>query len=289
MTAEAEGKARAEHFRREHDLGHAPLSDLVALIEQTQKVDVAILDANVDEHGLVMRDPVRDDLVLFAARTPHTMRQRSTLAHELAHVLFGDRRPAQSGGWAKRSHEEIRADGFARHLLLPISALTHTFRDGRTPTLGDLSALVQAFQISPSLAAIQLHGARLITAQVKGQWMDTSTPTLAARYGWTDQYRAMQQESMTRRAPQQLLAWAVAGYTNNVVALQSLARIRGITAEQVAADLAEAAIEPVTEEIAWASLKDLPVPTDADFAELDELDDLPGPHSDLTGDDQAAD
>ena len=69
MDLEAQAKKAAISFRREHRLGLQPLGDLVALIEQTTGHDVTFI-------GI--------------ARTPHPMQQRSTLAHELAHVLFED-------------------------------------------------------------------------------------------------------------------------------------------------------------------------------------------------------
>jgi Zn-dependent peptidase ImmA (M78 family) len=60
------------------------------VIEQATGIDVAVLDVGPDEHGLTMRDPGRDAVFIGVARTRNPMRQRSTLAHELGHVLFED-------------------------------------------------------------------------------------------------------------------------------------------------------------------------------------------------------
>src|SRR5260370_41157379 len=90
LTAETEGSASAARFRQEHHLGVQPLGDLVAVIEQATGIDVAVLDAGPDEHGLTMRDPVRGTIFIGVARTRNPMRQRSTLAHELGHGLFED-------------------------------------------------------------------------------------------------------------------------------------------------------------------------------------------------------
>ncbi|MET0133923.1 MAG: hypothetical protein ABW215_10070, partial [Kibdelosporangium sp.] len=50
----------AQRFRDDNALGIAPIADIVALIEQTQDVDVAVLDVeDSDEHGLTMVDPGR--------------------------------------------------------------------------------------------------------------------------------------------------------------------------------------------------------------------------------------
>lgn len=115
MSAEQEGREKAEDFRRTHSLGFHPLGDLVALIEQTTGHDVAVLDAGADEHGLTIHDPERDITFIGVARTRRPMRQRSTLAHELAHAVFADW--AASTDLSTRSSAEIRADSFARHLL----------------------------------------------------------------------------------------------------------------------------------------------------------------------------
>jgi hypothetical protein len=79
-------------------------------------------------------------------------------------------------------------------------------------SLPELSALVQRFEASPSLVAIQLNKAGLISGARKSEWMTLSTQTLTSRFGWSDQYHALQEESNTRRAPQRLLSRAIQGY-----------------------------------------------------------------------------
>ena len=99
VNTETEGRAAAERFRREHHLGVQPLGDLVAVIEHVTGIDVAVLDVGPDEHGLTMRDPDRAAVFIGVARTRNPMRQRSTLAHELAHVLFEDWIPDEAAKW----------------------------------------------------------------------------------------------------------------------------------------------------------------------------------------------
>jgi len=140
------------------------------------------------------------------------MRQRSTLAHELGHVLFEDWVDNDAGNWSDRTYEEIRADAFARHLLVPVNGL-RKFLGSREPvTQSILSAVVQRFLVSPAVAAIALRQAGYIDAATKREWMGLSAPRLAVRFGWSDQYRALQADSNQRRAPQRLLARAVKGY-----------------------------------------------------------------------------
>jgi Zn-dependent peptidase ImmA (M78 family) len=294
MNAEDQGRSRAEAFREEHRLGHVPLPDLVSLIELTQDIDVAVLAAEPDEHGMTMRDPVRDVVMVAVARTSNPMRQRSTLAHELGHVLFGDFVSSTAGDWERRRPEEIRADAFARHLLVPLAGLGAVLADrevevkrhrGRERvSLPELSALVQRFKASPSLVAIQLNKAGRISPARKNEWMALSTRSLASRFGWSDLYAGWQQESESRRAPQRLLSRAIEGYVANVVSLQAVARLRGLSVEQIAAEFEDAgiipeAIEPIAPPVV---VDDRP---DTDFSDLDALENAAGSADSLEGPD----
>ena len=92
-------------------------------------------------------------MFIGVARTPHSMRQRSTLAHELAHVVFDD----QIEDLAVRGWKETRADAFARHLLIPLGGLEAVLDDGDHANEGVLSAVVQRYLVSPAMAAIALR------------------------------------------------------------------------------------------------------------------------------------
>lgn len=243
MTGSAERQAAqaAEEFRRRHRLGVQPLGDLVALIEQTTGFDVAVVDAAPDEHGLSMRDPVRAAVVIGVARTRHPMRQRSTLAHELAHVVFDD--------WytelTARSHAEIRADAFARHLLLPVEGLVDLLGDRESVDRADLSDVVQRFLVSPAIAAIAMRQAGYIDGARSQEWQGLFTRSLATRFGWQDYYAALCDESDQIRAPQGLVSRAITGYVEGVVGAQTIATLRGIPVEQLMREFEEAGIAPV--------------------------------------------
>lgn len=260
--AEQQAKAAADKFRKEHGLGIQPLGDLVALIEQTTGYDVAVLDSDSDEHGLTMRDPVRQRAFIGVARTRHPMRQRSTLAHELAHLIFND----QAEELGARSPEEIRADAFARHLLIPVEGIRDFL--GHRTVIGDstLSDVVQRFLVSPAIAAIVMRDARAVTPTVASAWMRISTPDLALRFGWSDFYTSLQEESNRLRAPQGLVSRAIAGYAAGVVSAQTIATLRGVPAERVEKELSSIGIVPR-------------VPNPSEF----EIDDLPDVEIDLSG------
>lgn len=281
MTAETEGTELASRFRKDHHLGVQPLGDLLEVIEQATGMDVAVLDAGPDEHGLTMRDPAHGTVFIGVARTRNPMRQRSTLAHELGHVLFEDWVDSNTGDWGDRSWEEIRADAFARHLLVPLEGLREFIGTRSSVSLSTLSAVVQRFLVSPQIAAIALRQARYIDEATKQEWVTLSAPQLAARFGWTDQYQVLQDSSDRRRAPQRLLARAITGYAEGVLSAQTIATLRGISLEALVEELRQAGVTPAERPIAWADPAALPV-VHVDLAALDE--DLAGADDDPNND-----
>jgi Zn-dependent peptidase ImmA (M78 family) len=181
VSAEAEGSELAARFRRVHHLAEQALGDLVSIIEQAAGIDVAVLDAGPDEHGMAVRDPARGTVFIGVARTRNPMRQRSTLAHELGHVLSQELAGSDASGWSDRSPAEIRADSFARHLLAPVDGLRGFLGTLRPASLPVLSTVVQRFLVSPQIAAIALEQAGYINEATKRDWMALSAPQLAAK------------------------------------------------------------------------------------------------------------
>lgn len=277
MTLDEQGKAAAEEFRALHNLGSQPLHDLVLVIEQATAHEVAVLDVeDANEHGLTMWDPERKIAFIGVARTRHPMRQRSTLAHELAHVVFKDWSNGNDGELSARTPQEKRADAFARHLLIPQQGIVSLLGAPRAEiSEAQLSLVVQRFLVSPAMAAIALFNGGYISSPTKDAWMKISTRTLATRFGWSDQYRMLQHDADQTRVPQRLLARAVAGYKDGIVSARAIAVLRGLSEEEVAAELAEAGILPKNPDATWTDAQDLPQ-VDID---LDDLDDILGPES----------
>lgn len=264
--AEAQAKQAAIQFRQKHRLGIQPLGDLAELIETTTGCDVAVLDAEDGEHGLTMLDPARDAVYIAVARTRNPMRQRSTLAHELGHMLFQDwADPASS----HNSFQETRATAFARHLLLPEAGVKQLLGHRTTVTESDLSTVVHRFLVSPQIAAIVLRDTGYITPRRAEVWKQTSTPNLATRYGWTDHYASLQADSNKMRAPQKLLTRAITGYIEGVVSAQTIATLRGISTDAVLQDLEQAGITPHPPTPTDMSATDLPH-VDVDLSGLDD-------------------
>lgn len=249
MSAESDARLAASEFRDEHSLGSGPLGgDLISIIEQVTGIDVAVLSVHdSDEHGLTMRDPETGRVFVAVAASDRPMRQRSTIAHEVCHVLFEDWGLMSASG--ARPLHEIRADAFARHLLIPVEGVRAFVGDQRgAGHLSLCSDVVQHFLVSPQVAAIAMCEADVIDQAEKAALKAVSTPALATRFGWMDFYRELQGAAQRTRAPQRLLARATAGYVEGVVSMRTIATLRGVDIGDVEAEFTDAGVFPLSDE-----------------------------------------
>ena len=113
-----------------------------------------------------------------------------------------------------------------------------------------LSTVVQRFLVSPQIAAIALEQADYIDEVTKRDWMALTAPYLAARFGWSDQHQALQADSDRRRAPQRLLAHAIADYTEGFLPRQAIGTLCGMPLDTVLAELEEAGVTPIEHPVA---------------------------------------
>ena len=127
------GRASADRVRRLCGLAGGPITDLVGLVES---FGFPVLFRMLPEglHGFNVRDergghPKR--MIVISTRGGWPL-QRYTLAHELCHALYDD------AGQVIFDHldepdviEEVRAEAFARELLLPRQALDAELRTRR--------------------------------------------------------------------------------------------------------------------------------------------------------------
>lgn len=215
---EARAQAAAEEVRAELALGTAPIGDVFDFLHRLDGIDAMSINAAGHEHGLTA--PVLDGHLIIVAASDRPMRMRSSAMHELGHVRLGhltDESADLDPGY--RTDEEIQADSFARHLLLPLGEVNRRCadqRDQRAP-LEVLSDLSQDYGVSPAIAAIQMRDAGYITSADASDYMRWSTPGIAAAYGWAGQYAAMQEASRTPRAPQRLTRKIVQGFDRGLV------------------------------------------------------------------------
>lgn len=124
------GQTSAQRVRDGLGLGDEPLPDLVGLAESLG-FPVAFHPLPENMFGLNVQDKREGSttrLIIVSTRSPWTQ-QRYTLAHELCHALYDD-----VGQVIVDTVEEpvrlpeLRAESFARHLLLPPAALARDVR-----------------------------------------------------------------------------------------------------------------------------------------------------------------
>lgn len=227
MSNEDIGRRAAERFRREHSLGTHPILNLAWLIEHEVGVGVAYVRSSVPAHGMTM---CLGDMYLMAVGcTDDPMRLRFALAHELGHHQLdsADRMAAQGVDWASRSSEEIQADVFARHLLVPTDGVVGMVGGG-TVTLATLSDIVQTYRASPAIVAIQMRDAGMIDADTCKQWSQITSGRLATQFGWGTDYQSLVEHSSKPRAPQRLMIRAMEGYRQGSVTPSTIAKLSGV-------------------------------------------------------------
>src|SRR5699024_1248305 len=151
------------------------------------------------------------------------------LAHELAHVVFADWSNGSSEELSARTPQEIRADAFARHLLIPAKGVVNLLGEpGAKLAAADLSAVVQQFLVSPAVPAVAPCHRRSMPSPTTDAWMNMPTRLLAPRFGWSGQYRMLQPDAAQTRVPQRLLSRATTGYGAGTAPVPDIAGLRRV-------------------------------------------------------------
>lgn len=236
MSNEKQGREAAAKFRHDHHLGTAPIDDMVALLDLLD-VDVLFVDAGSNEHGLTARDSTTGTMVIVVNANLSPARLRSTLAHEMGHLLFPDDLNS-SPHHEYTSASETRAHAFARHLLLPLDAVKAAKRE--LPHLdaeGLLNWCVKRYAVSPAIAAIQLKTAHLIDSATCEAFKPLATKDLAWKYGWRDLEK--QREAVVREGPRprRLQELATRAYLAGAMPITELAVITGHNVDELLAEL----------------------------------------------------
>ena len=248
MTNEEAASRAAAEFRAKYGLGSAPINDLNDLVEGRLGIDLAVMEMDDGLDGMVVQDPETGQRIISVACTTSLERQRATLAHEVGHLEQGDFAEGGIISCGIRSPQEIRADAFARHLLAPrqgvIDFLTGLGKTPRHLSEAELSHLVRYFEVSPMILLIQLDGCGWLDTGQKEAWAALSVGKLASRYGWSEEHRASQANAMTPQAPMRIVAEAMEAYVNNLIGLEAVAAIRGISTAKLKEELDDVGIHP---------------------------------------------
>ena len=227
-----QGVELAARFRAKHKLGVGPVDDINDLMKLVD-ADFIVLDLAEDLDALTLRDPDSGALTVGIGTSNYPYRQRLTIAHEIGHIMAGDiTEDGASLQCDKTLPSETRANTFARCVLCPEEALQEL------PPYADaeelLSTVVQRFQVSPHVAAIQLHQAGLISKETKEDLRSHTAKKLASRFGWKATYDHACKIAQLARASERLVADAYKAYAQGLIALPTVAFAEQVTPEEVA-------------------------------------------------------
>lgn len=242
---ERAGREAAARFRDEHHLGSGPIKDMTDLVQATVNADITLLELPDGIDSLMYSDDVAHAVLVAVGTSGNPERQRFSIAHELGHWALKEL--AAHADSTPNPAAEHRAHAFARHLLLPTDAVDSHFKDRGNAVVSerDLSDLVSLYEVSGTVAAIQLFNAGLIDARRFADWEYMDAGYLARRYGWAAERDARVVESRTPRPPQRMLANATDAYVEHYLSVETLALINGsVTAEQLQAALDADGIRP---------------------------------------------
>jgi len=243
------GQTSAERVRDALRLGDEPVNDLVGLVE-SQGVPTFFTHLPEDVFGLNIRDE-RDSgvsrVIVVSTVGPWTM-QRYTLAHELCHALYDD-----AGQLIVDRVDipevlaELRAESFARHLLLPKSGLAREVRAARRS--GDGWDVVVArtmirWGVSRKVAVRALLDDGLAGNEDLEGVERTRVDDLMAAAQLTHTWSLLSDGESEPSGSPMLVERAVAAYGNGWVSLQFVADLLGVTEEQAEAQLAAAGWGP---------------------------------------------
>jgi len=240
------GRAAAEQVRAALGLGSGPIADLVEAAEHLTGADVGTLPLPSGVAGICATDPARATSVVLVNSTDVAERQRFTLAHELGHLLFGDKTHVDAID-DDRSPREVLCDEFARHLLIPEEGvrawLGHTAKTGGKPRVDEriMALLARHFGASPEATRIQLDRMGLLPHDLK----DVGLPTgrrWAYRYGWGPQFDSDQAAAAQSRVPRRILDRAIEAYREGKLGIGALAKLQDRSVSQIEQALTDAGV-----------------------------------------------
>ncbi len=239
-----QGAELARRARTHLGLGDEPLPDLVELLEERLGVHVAVEPLPEGVEGLCIR--LEDFCLALVRSQPVVGRERFTLAHELGHLLAGDAEPLHLDEQLfGQGLQEIRANAFAAHFLMPEAGLRKRVR-GRSVDGQVVCELQYAFGVSLEALLWHLRNLSLIDEPTQRELQASGPKALALRYGYLTDWEASYRVRPPRRPPARLLRRAVQAYVRGLIGVEVLADLLGRDPEDVRRDLEDAGIGPAT-------------------------------------------
>ena len=234
-----------------------PVPDLLRVVEDVAGVAVSVIDlpngvsgAYTFEEGLGFA---------FVNLKEPVVRQRFTLAHELAHHAFEDRGVVDSEravfGEPTNANER-RAQTFSAEFLVPLRAVSAWVeaRAASDVTLRLVVELASYFRVSAKVALVRLHLARLVSEAQESELSNAINRgehlTLAKRVGIEEAPDSLSEiKSRGRpRTPARMWEYAVGGYEQGLLSVERIAQAVHSTPEEVQALLDELGVTPREDE-----------------------------------------
>lgn len=238
------GAVSGDRVRRVLGLGDEPVRDLVGLVEGLG-VPVVFAALPGGLHGLNLRDE-RHGLavrVVLVSSSDGWARQRFTLAHELCHALYDDAgQLIVDRVDVPQDYPEIRAEAFARALLLPVRPLAREVRDARQAGTGlgeTVARLMARWGVSRDAVTRALLADGLATQQEVAPVRQALVSDLMSAVGLAEHWQALCAQEHDEAGSPALVDRAVRAYGNGWVHARVVAELLGETPERTERILAE--------------------------------------------------
>ena len=225
-----DGETSALRIRDAIGVVDEPLHDLVGLVESCA-IPVFFRDLPNDVHGLNVRDErdgITSRVIVVSTRDPWT-RQRFTLAHELCHGLYDDDGQVIVDEIdVPETLPELRAEVFARHLLLPARALKREFKNAIRQNMQlpqFVAHVMTSFGISKKATINALASDGLVSTDQVARLNHYSVPALMKSAGLSETWFDMSEGEADSSASPLLIERALNAYSHGFIGIQVVADI----------------------------------------------------------------
>lgn len=224
-----QGVAGARQLRSKLEAGTGPMSDLADRIETHLGFHVALQPEQSPISGLCATIP--GFTLLFVNTDNDPGHQNFTLAHELAHAIFGDGGLLQihlEGDDQGKGAAETRADAFAVEFLLPAQGVRRWFERLTPVSDHDILDGMLAFGVSLPAMVNRLQNLNLIGADQASRLRDEHTrKTLFNSLGRGEEYLAAEAQRKHVHIPRVLRHLASEAFKSGQAGVGPLAAIEG--------------------------------------------------------------
>ncbi|MGC5171618.1 ImmA/IrrE family metallo-endopeptidase [Microbacterium sp. DT81.1] len=207
------------------DVGGLTNTELAGRIEHAFGIDLVVTRLPEGCDGLSFSD--RDVRAIVLATSDAPFRQRFTLAHELAHLVFGDSKNEviEEQLWTRKSQTESRADTFAASFLAPRTEIVNRIV-GRS-AVDAFDELVLHFQMSPNAMSWRLLNERLISQEDQRRLEKQTARATAMRAGEAAEYTNRARLAGVPRPAQRLVDAYLDAYRDGETTLRPAAQLLG--------------------------------------------------------------